>query len=328
MKCNACKREVPEGARFCPYCGEKQSAGRRAEPVRAGKQVSEQRSAKAAAQAADESRAKVLALLLVAVLALGAGGYALRELTRKPEPIPAVVETLPPQESAPAETAPTAEIPESTAEAQKPLTLDRFETLVKENMSVEYPVFRGRGAEEVNARLQSRAEELCTIQYEEYPQSALSGEYRCAVTLQNERVLSLIFWGWSYIEGGIHPWTDLIPMNLDLQTMESFKLSALYRMDDPGFVERCYAQGGYPGEPDTCYGPELYEEAFAHERNESRSLQYADNGFLKPEGVVVSAAADHFTGSDHIEILVPWDALADFYIGPYDLTELQAGQTG
>jgi len=327
MKCNACKREVPEGARFCPYCGEKQSAGRPAEQVHAGKTVSGRRTAKSA-RAADGSRAKVLALLLVAVLALGAGGYALRELTRKPEPIPAVVETLPPQESAPAETAPTAEIPESTAEAQEPLTLDRFETAVKENMSVEYPVFRGSGAEAVNAKLQTRAEELCTIQYEEYPQSALSGEYRCAVTLQNERVLSLIFWGWSYIEGGIHPWTDLIPMNLDLQTLESFKLSALYRMDDPGFVERCYAQGGYPGEPDTCYGPELYEEAFAHERTESRSLQYADNGFLKPEGVVVSAAADHFTGSDHIEILVPWDALADFYVGTYDPAELRAGQAG
>ena len=326
MKCKACKREVPEGARFCPYCGKNLSAGKTEAAAPAPGKAARESSTKAAS--ARPGTAKVLALLLAASIALGAGGYALRELTRKPEPIPAVVETLPPQESVPAETVPMAEIPESAAEAQEPLTLDRFETVVKENMSVEYPVFRGSGAEEVNARLRERAEELCTIQYEEYPQSALSGEYRCAVTLQNERVLSLIFWGWSYIEGGIHPWTDLIPMNLDLQTLESFKLSALYRMDDPGFAQRCYAQGGYPGEPDTCYGPELYEEAFAHERDESRSLQYADNGFLKPEGVVVSAAADHFTGSDHIEILVPWDALTDFYVGTYDLAELRAGQAG
>ena len=326
MKCKACKREAPEGARFCPYCGKNLSAGKTEAAAPAPGKAARESSTKAAS--ARPGTAKVLALLLAAAIALGAGGYALRELTRKPEPIPAVVETLPPQESVPAETVPTAEIPESAAEAQEPLTLDRFETVVKENMSVEYPVFRGSGAEEVNARLRERAEELCTIQYEEYPQSALSGEYRCAVTLQNERVLSLIFWGWSYIEGGIHPWTDLIPMNLDLQTLESFKLSALYRMDDPGFAQRCYAQGGYPGEPDTCYGPELYEEAFAHERDESRSLQYADNGSLKPEGVVVSAAADHFTGSDHIEILVPWDALTDFYVGTYDLAELRAGQAG
>ncbi len=324
MKCYACKREVPEGARFCPYCGKKLSAGKTEAAASAPGKAARERSTKAAA--AKGSTAKILALLLAAVIALGAGGYALRELTRKPQPIPALVETPPQQGSVPAEA--MAESPEPAAEAREPLTLDRFETVVKENMSVEYPVFRGSGAEAVNAKLSARAEELCTIQYEEYPQEALSGEYRCAVTLQNERVLSLIFWGWSYIEGGIHPWTDLIPMNLDLQTLESFKLSQLYRMDDPGFAERCYAQGVYPGEPDTCYGPELYDEAFAHERDESRSLPYADNGFLKPEGVVVSAAADHFTGSDHIEILVPWDALADFYIGTYDPTELRAGQAG
>ncbi len=204
----------------------------------------------------------------------------------------------------------------------EPLTLDHFETMRLENMAVEYPVFRGRGAETVNDLVSARSTELCTIQYDDIPQFSLSGEYSCAVTLLNDRVLSLVFWGWSYIEGGIHPWTDLFPMNLDLQSLESFQLSDLFRMDDPGFISACYAWGRYPGEPETCYSEDMYPEAFAQERDTAHCLQYASDGFLKPEGVVVTCSAMHFTGSDHIEILVPFEALRDYYIGPYDPAEL------
>lgn len=207
--------------------------------------------------------------------------------------------------------------------AEEPLTLDRFETLREGEMAVEYPIFRGKGAWEVSQTVYERALELVTIQYDDIPQEALSGEYSCAVTLLNDRVLSLVFYGWSYIEGGAHPWADLIPMNLDLQTLESFKLSELYRMGTPDFVELCYAKGRFPGEPVTAFSEDYYSEAFAYERDTGHNMQYANDGFLKPEGAVFSCPSDHFIG-DHLETLVLYEDLRDFYIGPYSPEELSA----
>ena len=136
----------------------------------------------------------------------------------------------------------------------------------------------------------------------------------------------MVFWGSTYVPSAIRDNDYLRTLNLDLQDLQSFELAQIYRIDDPDFEDTIYTYGLFPGQPETCYPQDLYPDALAYDRNNSRAMQYVYHGvgYLKPEGAVFSGPADHFTGSDHIEILVPYERLLDFYIGPFSPEELSA----
>lgn len=220
-------------------------------------------------------------------------------------------------------------------ETEEPLTVDGWRLCSTERLDVLYPHFRGRKSAEVNAIVCDCAEEISTS-WEGVFEGPYTGGYKYAVTLLNDRVLSVVFWGETTQTGTFTSRHGIRTLNLDLQTLQPFELGDLYRIDDPGFVEAVYQNGRLPGEPETGfptvpdYGWEnkghawIFDSlftAFREERRLDNTVQYA-HCFLKPEGLVLSVYDELNHYCDHFEVLVPYEALEPWYIGPFSREEL------
>ena len=188
---------------------------------------------------------------------------------------------------------------------------------------MEYPLFGGRNSEIVNKIVFDRVRSLgfegdSTI--EQY-----TGSHRGEVTLLNDSILSMVFWGSGYVEGAAHDYRQLTPLNLDLKTMKPFRLSDIYRMRNENFVSVVYAFGYGPDWPDTMEASDAYYDLFDYERDTFQGLINADDGFLLPLGPVFTTYIG-ITGVEHLEILVRYEELTDYYIGPYSMEELSTSR--
>lgn len=161
------------------------------------------------------------------------------------------------------------------------------------SIRIQYPVFAGDGKE------------------------GLIIDYQSAVTLQNERAASMIFWGSRSIEGALYETDSLISLNIDLQTLEEITFEDLYSVD--GNFEKIFFEKAYfPTEPITSYDESGFTEMLMLQSPEYQAISpFSMEGnvrcFLKPEGIVLSMPTVHATGSDHFEAQLNYSDIDKFY---------------
>ena len=188
----------------------------------------------------------------------------------------------------------------------------------KSSIRIQYPRFTGTGFNALNAMIYAKVKSFVQNVYSEYSSdTGLTIDYKSAVTLQNKKIVSMIFWGSSYVEGGAHPYTDLIAFNIDLSSMDEVTFGDLYATDD-GFEEVFFEKAFFPTNPVTSYDAARFPEMLRQQSPEYQSVSpfaYPDSVscFLKPDGIVLSMGAVHATGSDHFEAQLRYSDIQEFY---------------
>lgn len=174
----------------------------------------------------------------------------------------------------------------------------------KSAVRIQYPRFNGAGMEALNEAVYQKVLRMAREPLDIFGQEAgLTCDYQCAVTLFSGKMVSMIFWGSSQMEGGNHPNEDLIPFNVDLTAMREVALADLYSMD-ANLGNVFFQKAFFPSAPVTSFSADRFPEMLRMEAESFRdSFLYPDSVacFLKPDGIVLSLDAIHATGNDHFE---------------------------
>lgn len=186
------------------------------------------------------------------------------------------------------------------------------------SISIQYPIFEGSGKDALNNLIYKKVQEFAQIDTSFFPDDAgLTIDYQSAVTLNNEKIVSIVFWGSSFIEGASYGTDDLISLNIDLQTLEEITFEDLYTVDD-NFEKTFFEKSYFPTEPITSYDEFSFAEMLKLQSPEYQAISpFSISGnvscFMKPEGVVLSMPAIHATGSDHFEAQLNYSDIDRFY---------------
>lgn len=189
------------------------------------------------------------------------------------------------------------------------------------SVKIQYPVFSGNKAEEINAIIMEHVLEhaqLNPLYFSEPENIKMTVEYQSAVTLQNSKIISIVFWGTFDTEISHFPTTTLFSINIDLQTMKLVSLTDLYTINEE-FEKIFFEKAFFPSNPITSYSEEKFSEMLKLQTSEYKlpsPFTYADSMkcFLKPEGIVLSMSAVHASGSDHFEAELLYSDIQEYYL--------------
>jgi hypothetical protein len=187
------------------------------------------------------------------------------------------------------------------------------------SIKIEYPIFSGNGFDALNTLVYVKVQGLAKIDTALFPSdTGLTIDYQSAVTLQNSKIISIVFWGSSYIEGSAYPVNNLIPLNVDLQSMEEITLKDLYTTS-ADFEKVFFDKAFFPTNPITSYDKASFPEMLKLQSPEYQTVDpfsIPDNVscFLKPDGIVLSMPAVHATGCDHLEAQLKYSDIQQFYL--------------
>jgi hypothetical protein len=187
------------------------------------------------------------------------------------------------------------------------------------SVQIQYPVFSGNKAEEINTLILTNVQDLTRLDTSYFPaDTKLTIDYQSAVTLQNSKMISIVIWGIYNIEGSAYPTTNLYSLNIDLQSLEFITFKDLYAIKE-GFEQTFFEKAFYPTDPATSYTKEDFSEMLKLQSPEYTSISPFDIPesivcFLKPDGIVFSMPAIHATGSDHFEAEIRYSDIQDYYL--------------
>lgn len=187
------------------------------------------------------------------------------------------------------------------------------------SIKIQYPSFSGNDFDALNTLVYDKVQSFAKIDTSLFSSDAgLTIDYQSAVTLQNSKIISIVFWGSSYIEGGAHPINDLIPLNVDLQSMKEITLKDLYTTN-ADFEKVFFDKAFFPTNPITSYDKASFSEMLNLQSPEYQTVDpfsIPDNVscFLKPDGIVLSMPAVHATGCDHFEAQLKYSDIQQFYL--------------
>lgn len=186
------------------------------------------------------------------------------------------------------------------------------------SIRIQYPVFAGDGKDALNNLVYMKVQELAKIDTSFFPvDTGLSIDYQSLVTLQNEKIVSIVFWGTESIEGAAYATDNLISLNIDLQTLDEISFEDLYTADDD-FEKIFFEKAYFPTEPFTSYDESGFAEMLKLQSPEYQAVSpFSISGnvscFLKPEGIVLIMPAIHATGNDHFEAQLNYNDIDKFY---------------
>ncbi len=187
------------------------------------------------------------------------------------------------------------------------------------SIKIQYPVFTGEGFDALNKLIYDKVQSFAQVDTSLFPDNTgLTIDYESAVTLQNNKIVSMIFWGYSNVEGSAYPVNNLIPLNVDLQTMKEVTLKDLYTTNTD-FEKVFFDKAFFPTDPITSYDKATFKDMLKLQSPEYQTVDpfsIPDNVtfFLKPDGIVLSLPAIHATGSDHLEAQLKYSDIQQFYI--------------
>ena len=191
----------------------------------------------------------------------------------------------------------------------------------KSSVKIQYPVFSGNKAEKINAIIMEHVMEEAQLnpQYFSNPENIkLTVEYQSAVTLQNTKIISIVFWGTFDTDVSQFPTTVIFTLNIDLESLKLVSLTDLYKIN--GKFERTFFEKAFfPTNPVTSYNEETFTDMLKLQSSEYGTISpftYADSMsfFLKPEGIVFSMPAMHATGGDHFEAELLYSDIQEYYL--------------
>lgn len=187
------------------------------------------------------------------------------------------------------------------------------------SIKIQYPNFTASEYKAVNAMIYEKVKSFATIDTDYFSSdTALTLEYQSAVTLFNNKMISLVFWGTSYLEGSAYPTSNLIPINIDLQAMKEMTLKDLYNTNEE-FEKVFFEKAYFPTDPVTSYDKDSFSQMLSLQSPDYQTVDpfsIADNVtcFLKEDGIVFSLPAVHATGSDHFEAQLNYSDIQRFYL--------------
>ncbi len=185
------------------------------------------------------------------------------------------------------------------------------------SIKIEYPKFNDNDA--LNTLINDKVKGLAQIDTSLFSGDAsLNVDYKSEVTLKNNKVVSIIFWGSSYIDDAAYPSNDLITLNIDLLSMKEITLKDLYTTN-ADFADVFFKKAFFPENPITSYDKKSFPEMLKLQSPEYQTIDpFSDPDnvpfFLKPEGIVLSLPAVHATGSDHFEAQLNYSDIQSFYL--------------
>lgn len=186
-------------------------------------------------------------------------------------------------------------------------------------ISIQYPFFEGEGKEILNNLILTKVQEFAQIDSSLFPEDAgLTIDYQVEITLQNAKIVSIVFWGTSSISGGAYETNDMIPFNIDIQTMKEISFEDLYVANDD-FQKVFFEKAYFPTSPITSYDEVSFAEMLKLQSPEYQSISpFSILGnvscFLKQDAIVLSMPSVHATGSDHFEAQINYDDIEAFYL--------------
>ncbi len=187
------------------------------------------------------------------------------------------------------------------------------------SINIQYPSFTDESLEALNKLVYDKVQSFARIDTSLLPDdTGLTIDYQSVVTLQNEKIVSIVFWGYSNVEGSAHPVNNLFPLNVDLQTMKEITLKDLYTTN-ADFEKVFFDKAFFPTDPVTSYDRTIFMDMLKLQSPEYQTVDpfsIPDNVtfFLKPDGIVLSLPAIHATGSDHLEAQLKYSDIQQFYI--------------
>lgn len=187
------------------------------------------------------------------------------------------------------------------------------------SVKIQYPSFSGNGAEALNAIIYDKVQGFAKIDTSVFSgDDALTVDYQSAVTLHNSKMVSILFWGTSYMENGAYPVSNLFTLNIDLQNMKEIILKDLYNTD-ADFEKVFFEKAFFPENPTTSYDKDSFSEMLKLQTPEYQTVDpFSIEGnvafYLKPEGIVLSMPAVHATGSDHFEAELKYGDVQKYYL--------------
>jgi hypothetical protein len=181
------------------------------------------------------------------------------------------------------------------------------------SIRIQYPRFTGAGMDALNGVILSRVLQMV-------PSTAgVTMDYQAAVTLKNSKIASMIFWGYTNVDGSAHPYTELVALNVDLSTLRQIGLTDLYVVNAE-FEKVFFKKAYFPVNPITSYAADTFQEMLWMQTETYQGVSpFSAPGlpyvvcFLKPGGVVLSMPAMHATGSDHLEAELKYGDIQQFY---------------
>ena len=184
------------------------------------------------------------------------------------------------------------------------------------SIKIQYPNFINNDT--LNTLIYDKVQSFAKIDTSIFSSDAvLTVDYQSAVTLQNNKIVSIVFWGTSYIKDGAYPVNNLNTLNVDLQSMKEITFKDLYTTN-ADFEKVFFDKAAFPSNPLTSYDEASFPEMLKLQSPEYQTVDpftIADNisCFLKPDGVVLSMPAVHATGSDHFEAQLKYSDIQQFY---------------
>jgi predicted small secreted protein len=185
------------------------------------------------------------------------------------------------------------------------------------SIKIQYPKFSDNDT--LNTMIYEKVQSFAKIDTSLFSGDAsLNINYQSEVTLKNNKLVSIIFWGPSYIDDAAYPTNDLITLNIDLLSMKEITLKDLYTTNTD-FETVFFKKAFFPENPITSYDKESFPEMLKLQSPEYQTVdpfRMADNisFFLKPDGIVLSMPATHATGSDHFEAQLNYSDIQQFYL--------------
>lgn len=189
----------------------------------------------------------------------------------------------------------------------------------KSSIYIQYPIFSGDDYKVLNTMIYDKVVSIGQLDPNSFSkETGLTADYQSEVTLLNNRVVSIVFWGTSYVEGGAYPTSNLYTLNVDLNSMKEIKLDELYTMNDE-FEKIFFEKATFPTEPITSYDIDSFPEMLKLQSEDYQTenqfkIKDGVRFYLKPDGIVLSLSAIHATGSDHFEAFLLYSDIEEFYL--------------
>jgi hypothetical protein len=187
------------------------------------------------------------------------------------------------------------------------------------SIKIQYPVFSGNKAKEINALILTQVQDIAWLDPSRFPKNAKETvDFQSAVTLQNSKIISIVFWGTSDINVSQFPTTNLYSLNIDLQSLKLIALTDLFTINEE-FEKTFFEKAFFPTNPVTSYSEEQFPEMLKLQTPEYQSISPFSNPevvkcFLKPEGIVLSLFSVHASGSDHFEAELLYNDIQEYYL--------------
>jgi len=187
------------------------------------------------------------------------------------------------------------------------------------SIKIQYPSFSGNGFDALNTLINHKVQSFAKIDTSLFSSdTGLTIDYQTAVTLQNSKIVSIVFWGSSYAEGGAYPINNLVPLNIDLQSLKEITLKDLYAAN-ADFEKVFFDKAFFPENPITSYDKTSFPVMLKLQSPDYQTIDpfsIPDNVscFLKPDGIVLSMPAVHATGCDHFEAQLKYSDIQQFYL--------------